>query len=335
MIIPVKTQTGGYDITIERGAIKKAGQCFNLDRKVLIVTDSGVPDEYAQCIKSQCKEGYIFTFPQGEAQKNIETVKEILKTLTEHEFTRTDAVVACGGGVSGDMAGFSAAIYVRGIDFYNVPTTVLSQVDSSIGGKTAVDFMGYKNTVGSFYPPMGVLIDPDVLKTLDKRQISAGLVEAYKMALCFDEELAQIFEKKDPFENIDEIIEKSLLIKRYVVEQDEKENGLRKVLNFGHTVGHAIERSITSLIHGECVALGMLPMSSPDIAKRIVLVLNKLDIDTNVSFDIDTIINNMKHDKKIAGDYISAVTVQKAGTFEICKMPFVQLEKKIREAYSK
>ncbi len=334
MKIPVKTQTGGYDITIERGALKKAGQCFNLNRKVLVVTDSGVPKEYAECVKAQCKEGYIFTFPQGETSKNIETVTEILKVLTKYEFTRTDAIVAVGGGVSGDMAGFSAAIYVRGIDFYNIPTTVLSQVDSSIGGKTAIDFMGYKNTVGSFYPPMGVLIDPDVLKTLDKRQISAGLVEAFKMGICFDTELVQIFEKTDPFSNIDEIIEKSLLIKRYVVENDEKENGMRKVLNYGHTVGHAIERSLTSLFHGECVALGMLPMSSPEVAERIKPVLNRLNINTDVSFDIDLIIDNMKHDKKMSGDNITAVMVYNVGSYEFEKMPFSELEKKIREAYS-
>ena len=175
MIIPVKTGNGGYNIYLERGALKKAGELLNLDRKVLIVTDSGVPSDYAKTVASICKEPFIVTIEQGEPSKCFNTFKMLLSKLVKGNFTRNDCVVAVGGGVVGDLAGFVAASFMRGIDFYNIPTTVLSQVDSSIGGKVAIDFEGYKNIVGAFYPPKAVIIDSDTLKTLPARQISNGL----------------------------------------------------------------------------------------------------------------------------------------------------------------
>ena len=155
MIIPVKCENGGYNIYLERGAINRANEYFNLDRNVLVVTDSGVPREYAEAVAAGAKESIIIVFPEGEASKNFDTYKSILEALVKGDFTRTDCVVAVGGGVTGDMAGFAAATFMRGIDFYNIPTTVLSQVDSSVGGKTAIDFDGYKNIVGAFHQPKG------------------------------------------------------------------------------------------------------------------------------------------------------------------------------------
>ena len=212
MIIPVKTAMGGYDIYLERGAIKRAGEYFNLNRKVLIVTDSGVPQEYAETVASQCKDAVIYRFEQGEASKNFDTYKEILERLVTGGFTRTDCVVAVGGGVVGDMAGFAAASFMRGVDFYNIPTTVLSQVDSSVGGKTAIDFGGYKNIIGAFHQPKGVIIDSDTLKTLPSRQISNGLAESVKMSLTHDTELFAMFESENL--DIDTVIERSIKIKR-------------------------------------------------------------------------------------------------------------------------
>ena len=197
MIIPVKHGNGSYNIYFEKGLLSKANEVLNLNRRVLVVTDSGVPEEYSKLVASLCKEAVVFKFEQGEKSKNLNTYESILKCLVENDFTRTDCIVAVGGGVVGDVAGFSAASYMRGIDFYNIPTTLLSQVDSSVGGKTAIDFLGYKNIVGAFYPPMGVLIDSDTLKTLPKRQISNGLVEALKMSMTNDEESFNIFENND------------------------------------------------------------------------------------------------------------------------------------------
>lgn len=333
MIIPVKTQNGGYNIYLERGAIKKAAEYFNLDRNVLIVTDSGVPREYAETVAQQCKESIITVFVEGEASKNFDTYKSILDTLVGGGFTRTDCIVAVGGGVTGDMAGFAAATFMRGIDFYNIPTTVLSQVDSSVGGKTAIDFGGYKNIVGAFHQPKGVIIDSDTLKTLPYRQISNGLAEAVKMALTHDNKLFEMFES-DSFD-IDTVIERSIKIKQSVVEADEKESGLRKVLNFGHTVGHAIESNTPTLYHGECVALGMLPMCSCEVRARLIPVLEKLKLPTSIDIDPKKIIDTMSHDKKMAGDKISVVRVEKIGSFEIEKVDFSTFSNQIEAVYKK
>ncbi len=322
-----------YDIIIERGALSKAGEYFDLDRKVLVVTDSGVPAEYAKTVASQAKEGYIVTFPRGEENKNFETYKTVLSALTEKGFTRTDCVVAVGGGVVGDLAGFAAASYMRGIDFYNIPTTVLSQIDSSIGGKTAIDFYGYKNIIGAFHQPKKVIIDADVTKTLTKRQIVSGLAEAVKMAATSDKELFSIFENCDYEEHFDEIIEKSLMIKKAVVEEDVEEKGLRKVLNFGHTIGHAIESNagLGSLYHGECVALGMLYMADKEARERIFNVLEKLGLPTKAEFDKDEIINTIKHDKKASGDKITVIYVKEIGSFEMRKIDISELYGYINE----
>lgn len=333
MIIPVKTENGGYNIYLERGAINIAKEYFNLNRNVLIVTDSGVPRKYAEAVASQCREAIITVFPEGEASKNFDTYKSLLEALVNGSFTRTDCVVAVGGGVVGDMAGFAAATFMRGIDFYNIPTTVLSQVDSSVGGKTAIDFEGYKNIVGAFYQPQGVIIDPDTLNTLPQRQISNGLAESVKMALTHDSELFEMLEN-DTF-NIDAVIERSIKIKRSVVEADEKESGLRKVLNFGHTVGHAIESNTPSLYHGECVALGMLPMCSEKVKTRLISVLKKLNLPYNISLDTQQIIKTMSHDKKMAGDTISIINVESIGSFNITDINFLDFANQIKAVYVK
>lgn len=326
MIIKVQTSTGEYNIYLERGALQKAGKFLNLERKVLIVTDSGVPECYAETVAAQCKTPFIVTIPMGEASKNFENYKMLLSKMVEYSFTRTDCVIAVGGGVVGDLSGFVAASFMRGVDFYNIPTTVLSQVDSSIGGKVAIDFEGFKNIVGAFYPPKAVIIDSNTLETLPERQISNGLSEALKMSMTSDRELFEIFENADIMQNIDTIIEKSLMIKKYVVEQDEKESGLRKVLNFGHTLAHAIEseNEMQNLYHGECVALGMIPMCSDVIKPRLIKVLNKLNLPTEIIFDKQKVYDALKHDKKMSGDNITVVFVEKIGEFKMKTMPLAE-----------
>ena len=244
MIIPVRLGKSSYDIEISRGAINLvADKIMKKDRKVCVVTDSGVPTEYAKKLLASLGDGAILhVFPEGEANKNFDTLQDVLRAMLEAGFTRSDAVVALGGGVVGDLAGFAAATYMRGIDFYNIPTTLLSQVDSSVGGKTAVDLDGYKNMIGAFWQPRAVFIDPDLLSTLPSSQISNGLCEALKMGATSDPELFELFEKNDVISNpdlIEEIIIKAITAKRDVVEIDEREGGLRKVLNFGHTLGHS------------------------------------------------------------------------------------------------
>ncbi|MBQ3168251.1 MAG: 3-dehydroquinate synthase, partial [Clostridia bacterium] len=291
MKIHMNLQEKSYDILVQRGILESAGEHLNLNRRVLVVTDSGVPAEYAKTLTQQCREPVIFTVQAGEGSKSMETFLRLLETMLNHGFSRKDCVAAVGGGVVGDLSGFAASAYMRGIDFYNIPTTLLSQIDSSIGGKTAINFGGVKNIVGAFYQPEMVLIDPDLLKTLPKRQISNGLAEAVKMALTSDRALFELFEKEDIESHIDEIIIRSLEIKKSVVEQDEKEAGLRKILNFGHTIGHGIESSenMTELYHGECVALGLIPMCGETIRPRVIEVLKKCGLYQLIAFDWDRI----------------------------------------------
>ncbi len=315
-----------YDIVIERGILKKVGEYLNLERRVLIVTDSGVPQIYAQTVAKQCKAPIICTVESGEASKSIETFSKLLQTMLENDFSRKDCVVAVGGGVVGDLSGFVSSAYMRGVDFYNIPTTLLSQIDSSIGGKTAINFGGIKNIVGAFYQPKKVIIDADLLKTLPERQISNGLTEAVKMALTSDKELFELFENKNISDNIDEIIIRSLNVKKNVVEQDEKESGIRKILNFGHTIGHGIETCNTEgLFHGECVALGLVPMCSEAIRPRVINVLKKCNLYNLTDFDWNKISGVIFHDKKADGDTVSVTLVDEIGNFEIKTMKCSQV----------
>lgn len=323
---------GNYDVFIERGALDKADKLFALDRKVLVVTDSGVPTEYAARVAKQCREAHVVTVPEGEGSKSIATLEVLLDVMLKNNFARTDCVVAVGGGIVGDLAGFAASISMRGIDFYNIPTTLLSQVDSSIGGKVAVNFGGVKNTVGAFYQPKAVIIDPEVLSTLPKRQIANGLAEALKMSLTSDAELFELFERGEAVEKIDTVIERSLRIKKSIVEQDEKESDLRRILNFGHTLGHGIEAaSGGELYHGECVALGMIPMCALDVRVRLIAILQSLGLPTKIEGDLETVLYFTTHDKKCEGDAINAVFVDEIGSCRIEKMPLVAWQQYIRE----
>ena len=325
----------GYDITVGSGIIDKASEYMNLNRKVFIVTDTGVPKEYSEKIKLQSENAVIFTVQQGEISKSLSTMEKVLQGMLDFGMSRSDCAVAVGGGVVGDLTGFAAATYMRGIDFYNIPTTLLSQVDSSIGGKTAVNLGGVKNTVGAFYQPKHVLIDTDTLKTLPKRHVFAGLAESIKMSLTSDAELFSLFENEKALdsENIENVIVRSLMIKRSVVEKDEKENGLRKILNFGHTLGHGIEaeEEMHGFYHGECVALGMIPMCSDSVRERLVPVLKKFNLPTEYNGNLDDALSFVIHDKKCRGDSVEAIFVDKVGEYQIKKISVPDFSKLIKE----
>ena len=339
MTISVKTRDGAYRVITERGALSRAGEFLRLDRKCFIVTDDGVPEKYLNILKSQCEQSVVFRIAAGENSKTLESFSAGLKLLLDGGFTRSDCVIALGGGVVGDLAGFIASVFLRGIYFYNIPTTVLSQVDSSVGGKTAVNFDGYKNMIGAFYPPSAVLIDVDTLDTLPARQISNGLAESVKMAACMDKALFEFIEKNDVHENIEKIIEDSIKIKKYVVETDERENGLRRVLNFGHTLAHAIEsesiRRGAGLYHGECVAIGMIPLSSEKAQKRLIPVLEKLGLPTKFDVDAETLLDATFHDKKRSGDRITLVRLKDIGEYEFDTVMYSEWEKEVKGWYNK
>ncbi len=336
MTLSMNLGENSYDIVVKRGALREAAGYLKLDRRVLIVTDDGVPAAYSDTIAEACKYPTKVSVPAGEGSKSFPTFERLCRVMLEKGFTRTDAVVAVSGGVVGDLAGFAAASYMRGIDFYNIPTTFLSQVDSSIGGKTAINLEGVKNIIGAFYQPKKVLIDPDVLRTLPRRQLSSGLAESVKMAATFDKELFETIERGDIEENLDTVIEKSLAIKKYVVEHDEKEAGLRRVLNFGHTIGHGIEscEGLHGLYHGECVALGMLPMCSDTVRERLIGIYEKIGLPTALDFEPERVFEAVTHDKKLDGSLIHLVFVPEIGTYEMKKMSLSDFHTMIKGAFS-
>ena len=329
MVLTISPGSKDYDVTVEAGCLDRASELLALDRKCLVVTDDGVPKKYADKVASQCKEAVIVTLPQGEVSKSMANLEKILTVMLDHSFTRSDCVVAVGGGMPGDLAGFAAATYMRGIDFYNIPTTLLSQADSSIGGKTAVDLCGVKNIVGAFHQPSGVLIDTDTLETLSARQRAAGLAEIIKAGLIADAELFGYIENAaaDGL-NMERIIEAALRVKKKVVEEDEKEHGLRRILNFGHTIGHGIE-SVTGKLHGECVAAGMLPMCSSEVRERLVPVLKRMGLPVEAECDPEAVFEAVTHDKKAAEGYIKTVYVSEPGKAEIVEMEPEELRSKI------
>lgn len=318
---------GGYDIYIGSGGLDVFLNKADLSRRVLILTDDGVPAEYAKRVAAAAREAYIYTVPAGEGSKSIETYNAVLTFMMEHDFTRSDCAVAVGGGVCGDLCGFCAASYMRGIDFYNVATTVLAQVDSSVGGKTAVNLGNVKNIVGAFWQPKAVCSPRDVLSTLPARQVSNGLAEALKMAVVFDEELFRVFESGEALERIEEVTARSVELKCAVVERDEREGGLRKLLNFGHTIGHGIESAcgMGNLLHGECVAVGMLPMCSEKVYERLLPVLEKLSLPTHTDAAAEDILAALHHDKKVSNGLVSAVFADEIGKGYIKEVPFEEL----------
>ena len=321
MVISVSLGTQSYPIILDSGVLSRAGEHLALARRVLVVTDSGVPEEYAETVAGACRQARICTVPAGESSKNMGSYQQLLGEMLALGMGRGDCVVAVGGGMVGDLAGFAAATYMRGVDFYNVPTTLLAQVDSSVGGKTAIDMNGVKNIVGAFHQPRAVLIDTDTLRSLSRRQMAAGLAESVKMAMTCDAALLELIESSsDLTADLPEIIARSLSIKAWVVEQDPTEQGLRRVLNFGHTIGHAVESCAGGeLLHGECVAMGMLPMCGPALRPRLTNILRKCGLPTECGFTPRQLLPDLLHDKKAFSDGISVVMVDEPGSFRMEK----------------
>lgn len=327
--IRVNVKDYPYDVIIGENLLSEINNFIDHKGKVLIISDDGIPYDYVTRVFSCFKQAYVKIFKKGEINKSLNTYTEIMNVLLVNNFDRHDAIIALGGGLTSDLAGFVAATYMRGIKFYVIPTTVLSQVDASIGGKVAVNFHGYKNLIGNFYQPAKVIIDTNTLLSLDKRLYSEGFAEVIKMAAIFDEEFFTSLEKDNL--QIDEIIYRSLLIKKNVVELDEKEKGLRKILNFGHTIGHAIESlSNGKLLHGEAVAIGMLYCSEGEARERLMNLLQRYNLPINDDYSTEAIMKMLPHDKKKSGDFISVILCKRIGEYEIKDLALEEIEDLIR-----
>ena len=310
-------------------------QAFDVEnKKVALITDSNTAGLFGNTLKEllggHCRQVLLHTFPAGESNKTLDTVKDIYKALIGAKFDRKDLLVAVGGGVVGDVTGYTAATYLRGVDFIQIPTTLIAQSDSSIGGKTGVDFDGYKNMVGAFYMPKLVYMNVATLKELDDRQFYAGFAEVMKHGLIKDaifyewllENMYEIHDR-DPAV-LEEMVMRSCSVKKLVVEKDPKEQGDRALLNFGHTIGHAIEKAMNfEMVHGECIALGMVAaayiswkhnwLSMEEYYEvRDMFVPFNLPISID-SIDPEEILRLTKSDKKVEGNQIKFVLLKKIG----------------------
>ena len=318
----------------ESGALDHAAEIIGTEHRAFVVTDSGVPKLWVDKLMAQLPGAELFVFPQGEASKNISTYEAVLAAMLKAGISRQDTLVAIGGGVAGDLGGFAAATYMRGIRFVNVPTTTLSQIDSGIGGKTAIDLAGVKNCVGAFWQPAAVIADPDTLSTLPARHVSNGLAEAVKAGIIRDPELFAIFEKDDCLDHLPEIIERSLLFKKSIVEEDERESGCRKLLNLGHTLGHAYESlyGLDRYLHGECVAMGMMSIiDAPGLKARLAAVLERLGLPAECGADPDKVLELVKNDKKADHDTVTVVLADEVGKAYLKTIRIEELRRRLEK----
>jgi 3-dehydroquinate synthase len=321
-----------YQIRISRGCISLAGKAcadiFHPGSRAVIVSDSNVAPLYAQKVLSSLKEaGFaasLFVFPAGEGHKRLSTIETMYSAFAGQGLTRSDFAVALGGGVTGDMAGFAAATWLRGIRFIQIPTSLLAQIDSSIGGKTGVDTAEGKNLVGAFHQPSLVLIDPDTLSTLSPHFFADGMGEAIKHACIKSRPLFDFICSTDVRNELERFLLENLKIKRAAVEQDEFDNGERMKLNFGHTFGHALEKlyGYRGLSHGEAVGIGMVMMAKcgeaagltePGTADKISSALKKYGLPVDDRADINSIIETAMLDKKVRGNVIHLVMLKRIG----------------------
>ncbi len=316
MKIEVHTRQRNYPIILEHGILSRAKEVIGECGHPVLISDSGVPEKWRSLLQQQYPDSPMIVVPHGEESKSIRQWSMILSRMLKENVSRKDAVIALGGGVVGDLAGFCAASYKRGIRWVNIPTTMLSIVDSSIGGKTAVDLDGIKNCVGAFWQPSMVLADPEVLATLSPRLLSEGMAEAVKMGMTHDPELFALFEHDDYLDHLDEIIYRSLEVKRRVVEHDEEENGERMLLNFGHTYGHAYESyyEMNRYLHGECVGMGMMTiLKNPQLKQRLSAVMTRLNLPQSCDADRERICQLVQNDKKADHDTVTIVQVDEIG----------------------
>ncbi len=332
-----------YNVIIERGSLSKSGELISQvikSHKTVIITDDTVGALYADTLVQSLEKNNItssvFVFPHGEQSKNLTVLGEIYDFLCQKRITRSDFIIALGGGVVGDITGFAAASFLRGIEFVQIPTTLLAQVDSSVGGKTAIDIAGGKNLVGAFKQPALVICDSDTLRTLPQSELSCGMAEVIKYGMIRDENLFNILENHD-ISNIDDVMDDIVYtcidIKRNVVENDEFDKGERMILNFGHTLGHAIEgwHNYTDYTHGMGVAVGMCMITellcSPEITERLKKCVESYKLPTSTNAPVSELLPYCSTDKKCDSDSISYIVCNKIGVAEIKKVTVAEFEK--------
>lgn len=344
-LIPQKVRPQGYKITVDKGVLKKLPKIlkkkFSYSRYV-IITDTTVKRLYGNELKKGLTQAglnvELLSFPNGEKSKNLKTVEKLINKMLSEEYDRSTCVIALGGGVVGDIAGFVASAYMRGIDFIQIPTTLLAMADASVGGKTGVNTRFGKNLIGAFHQPVAVFADIDTLQTLPDNELKNGYAEVIKQACIRDKKLFAYLEKhnlkilaKDP-KKLKKIVTHSVQIKADVVSRDTKENGIRMILNYGHTYGHAIEKALKyTLHHGYAVAIGMCIINKMAVkekvmkakdAARIEGLLAAAGLPTKLPKKLTKAKLNklLKTDKKRRGNKQNLIVVPRIGTAAIVEM---------------
>ena len=332
-----------YEIFIERGLLKECGNMIKSvvkSSKAAVITDDTVNALYGDTLeKTLTGNGFSvcrYVFPHGEASKCSDNLNKIYAFLCENHITRSDCIIALGGGVVGDIAGYAAATFLRGLKYVQIPTTLLAQIDSSVGGKTAIDLPQGKNLVGAFKQPECVICDPDVLSTLTQEILSDGMAEAIKYGIIRDNALFDLIAQHDISnvnDVIDDIIYKCVSIKRDVVEEDEFDTGERMILNFGHTLGHAVEScyNYETYTHGSAVAIGMKEMTdrtcSDDIKAKVTDCIKAYKLPTSCDAPMEKLVKLCGGDKKRTGGDINFIVCENIGKAEIKKLPVAEFEK--------
>lgn len=340
-----------YDIFVGYDLLKESGKLISAITKAtraVIVTDDVVAPLYAEKVMASLSnsniDSMLFTFPNGEKSKSHDVLIQLYEYLAENQITRSDIIIALGGGVVGDLTGFAAATYLRGIDFIQIPTTLLAQTDSSIGGKTAVNISNGKNLVGAFKQPSLVICDLDTLKTLSKEIYADGISEIVKYGAIRDNALFDILNIGDISEHLEEVISTCIKIKRDIVEADEFDKGERMLLNFGHTLGHSLEKhyNFTGISHGKAVAIGMCIIShftekagitKAGTTEMLVACLEKYGLETSTEVPIESLIKDCLSDKKRESSSINIIACNEIGKSEILKLSIKDFYKLLEVEY--
>ncbi len=335
-IVNVKVSTP-YDVLIGSDIMSKVGEYIGKhkkDCKVVIVSDYNSDKLFGRVISDSLEENGFsvlkYSFPPGEKSKNLNTVTEIMNFLAINKISKSDLLIALGGGVVGDITGFCASIYLRGIQFVQIPTTILSSVDSSVGGKTGVDLESGKNLVGTFCHPLLVICDINTFNTLDTEIYKDGLCEVIKYGCILDGELFNLLLEDDFSRNAEKIVEICIKLKADIVSQDEFDKGIRQILNYGHTIGHAIESlSEYTISHGKAVAIGMHMIEKASGSKLHLIIgeiLRKYGIENETVYNAHQIAQKAKSDKKISGGSINLILLEDIGKAKIVALPIEELE---------
>jgi 3-dehydroquinate synthase len=322
-----------YTVTIERGLIHSVASYVPVSEKVVILTDTGVPVQWVDSVKDQFDDVVLISIELGEAAKSLSQLETITTTMLEAGCTRKTVLIALGGGVIGDLGGLVAALYMRGIAYVQVPTTLLAQVDSSVGSKVAVNTERMKNAIGAFYSPVAVCIDPDVLHTLPQVEFSNGMAEVIKYGMILDQALFEAIEDGSAIKDIAKLVHRTVELKASVVEEDELDQGKRQILNFGHSIAHAIEKDAKGRIpHGQAVAIGMaMMMKNTPHYSRFISVLTRYGLPSTYD-QPGHLVDYIVTDKKSSAQGIHEIFVHPIGTATIKEISFEQLKDLLEDA---